>query len=102
METIIVVIFILGYLAITLEHTFKIDKLVPALLMMALVWACIAFGLPDISSWFDSTKHHLVENFGNLPMHAEHHGASKMLWLEETLLFHFGKTCEILIFLIGL
>ena len=34
-------------------------------------------------------------------MHAEHHGASKMLWLEETLLFHFGKTCEILIFLIG-
>ena len=34
-------------------------------------------------------------------MHAEHHGASKMHWLEETLLFHFGKTCEILIFLIG-
>ena len=101
METIIVVIFILGYLAITLEHTFKIDKLVPALLMMALVWACIAFGLPDISSWFDSTKHHLVDNFSSLPMHAEHHGASKMLWLEETLLFHFGKTCEILIFLIG-
>lgn len=101
METIIVVIFILGYLAITLEHTFKIDKLVPALLMMALVWACIAFGLTDISSWFDSTKHHLVDNFGSLPTHAEHHGASKMLWLEETLLFHFGKTCEILIFLIG-
>ena len=101
METIIVVIFILGYLAITLEHSFKIDKLVPALLMMALVWACIAFGLPDFSSWFDSTKHHLVDNFGSLPMHAEHHGASKMLWLEETLLFHFGKTCEILIFLIG-
>ena len=101
METIIVVIFILGYLAITLEHTFKIDKLVPALLMMALVWACIAFGLADISSWFDSTKHHLVDNFSSLPMHAEHHGASKMLWLEETLLFHFGKTCEILIFLIG-
>ena len=101
METIIVVIFILGYLAITLEHTFKIDKLVPALLMMALVWACIAFGLPDVSSWFDSTKHHLVDNFNSLPMDAEHHGASKMLWLEETLLFHFGKTCEILIFLIG-
>ena len=45
METIIVVIFILGYLAITLEHTFKIDKLVPALLMMALAWACVAIGI---------------------------------------------------------
>ena len=26
---------------------------------------------------------------------------SKMSWMEDTLLHHFGKTCEILIFLIG-
>ena len=50
METIIVVVFILGYLAITLEHTLKVDKLVPALLMMAVAWACIAFGLPELTT----------------------------------------------------
>ena len=101
METIIVIIFILGYLAITLEHSIKIDKLVPALLMMALVWACIALGLGDLNHWFDSGHHQLIDDFSQLPLHAEHHHDSKMEWFESTLLHHFGMTCEILIFLIG-
>ena len=101
METIIVVVFILGYLAITLEHTLKVDKLVPALLMMAVAWACIAFGLPEFTTWFDSSQHQLISGFSDLPHDSEHHGLSKMHYLEETLLHHFGKTCEILIFLIG-
>ena len=101
METIIVVVFILGYLAITLEHSLKVDKLVPALLMMAVAWACIAFGLPEFTTWFDSSQHQLVNGFSDLPHDSEHHGLSKMHYLEETLLHHFGKTCEILIFLIG-
>ena len=101
MEIAIVVIFILGYLAITLEHSIKIDKLVPALLMMALVWACIALGLADLTNWFDSDHHMMLENFTDLPHHAEHHQESKMEWFKSTLLHHFGLTCEILIFLIG-
>ena len=36
MEQLILIVFALGYLAITLEHTLKVDKLIPALLMMAL------------------------------------------------------------------
>ena len=35
METILLGIFITGYLLITLEHSLKIDKLIPALAMMA-------------------------------------------------------------------
>ena len=35
METIIIIVFVLGYLAITLEHNLHIDKLIPALAMMA-------------------------------------------------------------------
>ena len=101
METAIVIVFILGYLAITLEHSIKIDKLVPALLMMAISWALIAFGLDNFNHWFDSSKHIMVESFSSLPHHIEHHGISKMSWFEDTLLHHFGKTCEILIFLIG-
>ena len=101
METAIVIVFIIGYLAITLEHSIKIDKLVPALLMMAISWALIAFGLDNFTNWFDSNNHTLVSGFSSLPHHSDLHGASKMRWFEETLLHHFGKTCEILVFLIG-
>ena len=101
METAIVIVFIIGYLAITLEHSIKIDKLVPALLMMAISWALIAFGLDNFTNWFDSNNHTLVSGFSSLPHQSDLHGASKMRWFEETLLHHFGKTCEILIFLIG-
>ena len=101
METAIVIIFILGYLGITLEHSIKIDKLVPALLMMAISWALIAFGLDDFVNWFDSDSHEMVKGFASLPHEAHGHGPSKMMWFENTLLHHFGKTCEILVFLIG-
>ena len=101
METAIVIIFILGYLGITLEHSIKIDKLVPALLMMAISWALIAFGLDDFVNWFDSDSHEMVKGFASLPHEAHGHGPSKMMWFESTLLHHFGKTCEILVFLIG-
>jgi Na+/H+ antiporter NhaD/arsenite permease-like protein len=106
MEIFIIIVFVLGYLAITLEHSIKIDKLVPALLMMALAWAAIAFGLDGFTSWFDS--HHsamlsgqtladgsVMQNFVDL-VHLE-----KLHLMESTLLHHFGKTCEILIFLVG-
>ena len=101
MEAIIVVIFIVGYLAITLEHNLKVDKLVPALLMMALAWACVAIGIDGFENWFDSSNHEMVKDFSSLPMEGHHGAASKMGWLEGTLLHHFGKTCEILIFLVG-
>ncbi len=110
METAIVIVFIVGYLAITLEHSLKIDKLVPALLMMAAAWALVAFGLEGFDTWFDSAGSHMLngkegfQNFKDLPLHSEHAGHaldSKSSWLEHTLLHHFGKTCEILIFLVG-
>ena len=101
MEVFIVVTFILGYIAITLEHPLKIDKLIPALVMMAVAWAGIAFGLDGFKTWFDPHSHQMVEGFSNLTLHGDHGSASKMSWMEDTLLHHFGKTCEILIFLIG-
>lgn len=36
-ETIIISVFVLGYLAIAFEHSLKIDKLIPALIMMAVM-----------------------------------------------------------------
>jgi Na+/H+ antiporter NhaD/arsenite permease-like protein len=95
MEIAIVVVFILGYLAITLEHNLKIDKLVPALSMMAICWALIAFGLDGFQYWFDSGNHALIDAFASFG-HEE-----KLHLMEETLLHHLGKTAEILFFLLG-
>lgn len=102
METVIILVFVFGYLAITLEHNLKIDKLIPALVMMAICWALIALGLEGFSEWFDSAKHGLVEGFSNLPVeNIANPEESKMHLMEETLLHHLGKTAEILVFLLG-
>ena len=83
METLIIIIFVLGYLAITLEHSLKLDKLIPALAMMAVLWAIIALAHMDV----------FEVNTSLLELESTH--------LEEILLHHLGKTAEILVFLLG-
>lgn len=82
METILIIVFVLGYLGIALEHTFKIDKLIPALGMMAILWALIALNHLDVFE--------IIPGVGK----EAHH-------LEGVLLHHLGKTAEILVFLMG-
>ncbi|MFY0604899.1 MAG: sodium:proton antiporter NhaD [Flavobacteriaceae bacterium] len=95
MESVIIIVFIVGYLAITLEHNLKLDKLIPALAMMAICWAVVALGIDSFSNWFDSSAHSLVEGFADKSHEAKTH------LVEETLLHHLGKTAEILVFLLG-
>ena len=83
MDTLILIVFVLGYLLITLEHNLKVDKLIPALAMMGIMWALISLGELEVFN-VDAALHKLV------PTH-----------LEEVLLHHLGKTAEILTFLIG-
>ena len=83
MEVVIVSVFVIGYLLITLEHSLKIDKLIPALSMMALLWAIISlWHLPVFE--VNATLKQLE------PTH-----------IDEILLHHLGKTAEIIIFLLG-
>ena len=95
MEAAIILVFVMGYLGITLEHNLKIDKLIPALIMMAICWALIALGIETFPQWFDSAKHTLLEGFSGFT------SDEKMHLMEETLLHHLGKTAEILVFLLG-
>ena len=83
METLIIVVFFLGYLAITLEHNLKIDKLIPALAMMAILWALISLTHLPVFDIDTVTR----------SLHETH--------IEEILLHHLGKTAEILVFLLG-
>lgn len=101
MELVIITVFVLGYAAITLEHNLKVDKLIPALLMMALAWAFLAFGLDGFTSWFDSAKHHLMDGSHGTQLFSGLDHEGKLHVMENTLLHHFGKTCEILMFLVG-
>ena len=94
METFIVGVFVVGYLAIIFEHNLKIDKLIPALIMMAFAWASIAFGLDSFTTWFDSHNSSILDIVG--VGHDE-----RLHLMESTLLHHFGKTSEILMFLVG-
>ena len=81
-EIIIIAVFILGYLGIAFEHSFKIDKLIPALGMMAILWALIAVNHLEVFE--------IIPRIGK----ESHH-------VEGVLLHHLGKTAEILFFLMG-
>ena len=83
METVIIFLFVFGYLGITLEHNLKVDKLIPALSMMALMWAIIS--LAHLPVFEVNTELKQLD-----PAH-----------IDEILLHHLGKTAEIIIFLLG-
>lgn len=93
MASIIILIFVIGYLSITLEHPLKLDKTVPALIMASLIWAVLAIGFTQ--GWFD------VINTEEQAFNFLRGGETAMEGFEGTLLHHLGKTAEILIFLIG-
>ena len=83
MDLVLISVFIIGYFLITVEHYIKIDKLIPALAMMAIMWAIVALNHLPV---FDINTQ-LLEL---VPTHTD-----------EAMLHHLGKTAEILIFLLG-
>jgi len=94
MESILILLFVIGYLSITLEHPLKLDKTVPALLMAALMWALLSVGFHQ--GWFSVVDGNgTVFNIDSGDVHQQEHG------FEGLLLHHIGKVAEILIFLIG-
>jgi Na+/H+ antiporter NhaD/arsenite permease-like protein len=94
MTSILILIFVIGYLSITLEHPLKLDKTVPALIMASVMWAFLSIGFN--LGWFsliDSNGE--VFNIGSKTLEENQEG------LHSILMHHFSATAEILIFLIG-
>ncbi len=94
----IILCFVIGYLVIVFEHPLKLDKTVPAILMGAVMWALLAMGFYggslSVIDAHDPMHPHIYDMFNGMDKTAA--GGFKGI-----LLHHFGKTSEILIFLIG-
>ena len=59
--TLMFIVFVLGYMAIALEHSIKVDKAASALFIGALCWAFYAFS-PEVTPHIleDNIQHHII------------------------------------------
>ncbi len=120
MFLLMIVIFVLGYLAIALEHPLKVDKAVSALAIGTLCWVAYIFGAFDIfssglspafSSYVAAKEgiqdEIVLKSFLGSLIHLE--GAERHEWLEIMrewiveiqIIEHLGEIAEILFFLLG-
>lgn len=98
MFVLMVVVFILGYLAIALEHPIKVDKAASALIIGTLCWVVYIIGAKDIFSlgfspaWEKFSHDHSVW----LTIEAAHE-----FIVDYEIIHHLGEIAEILFFLLG-
>ena len=95
-----VVVFVLGYLAIALEHPLHVDKAIPALAIGTLLWVLYIFGAYDI---FTAG---LSEAWNSYIQGGDHHGeqgiqAMRHFIVDKEIIHHLGEISEILFFLLG-
>ena len=69
----LVLIFICGYMLIATEQWHRIDKLIPAILMMVLSWGLL-FTFPDrIAQWLDpASAEHILSKLGFIQIGRAH------------------------------
>ena len=93
-----VVIFVLGYLAIALEHPLKVNKAASALLLGSLTWVAYIMGAADIFNSGVSTAWN--EFFAAHPDANNLHGYVDFI-VHHEIIEHLGEISEILFFLLG-
>ncbi|MCK4923100.1 MAG: sodium:proton antiporter NhaD [Bacteroidales bacterium] len=114
-----VVIFVMGYIAIALEHPLKVDKAVSALAIGTLVWVAFILGAFDIlTQGFSPGFQDFVMDHENLDSAgakefigalAHTHGEESHHWIHlmkewivhNQIIHHLGEISEILFFLLG-
>ena len=93
-----VVIFVLGYTAIALEHPLKIDKAASALILGTMVWVVYMLGAEGILhlGFSPSWEAFMAANPDSHGLHAIHE-----FIVEKEIIHHLGEISEILFFLLG-
>ncbi len=104
MFVLMVVVFVLGYIAIALEHPLKIDKAATALIIGSLTWTIYVLGSADILSMLDETGNYISASWGKYlsanPNANNHEGMVHFIGHSD-ILHHLGEIAEILFFLLG-
>ncbi len=105
MFIVMIVVFVLGYLAIALEHPLRVDKAVPALMIGTLVWVFYILGAFDI---FTSGLSESWNTYSEGLSHGDAvHGSESMIdqmrdfIVHHEIIHHLGEISEILFFLLG-
>ena len=93
-----VVVFVLGYTAIALEHPLKVDKAASALLIGTLCWVIYILGAEDILHMGFSPAWEAFK-----ATHPDVHGlhAIHEFIVDKEIIHHLGEISEILFFLLG-
>jgi Na+/H+ antiporter NhaD/arsenite permease-like protein len=95
-----VVVFVLGYIAIALEHPLRVDKAVPALMIGSLLWVLYMIGAQDIFNAGLSVAWN--EFIHGEAAHGEHGiQAMRHFIADHEIIHHLGEVSGILFFLFG-
>ena len=98
MELVIIILFVIGYVLIALEHPLKISKTATSLVTGVLCWALFVMSEPS-SSLQQSEQY---TNFVNGLVSTEHEaGAAHTEYVVESLGHHLNEIAQILFFLMG-
>lgn len=103
MEAVIIVIFVLGYLCIALEHPIKINKTASALVTGVLCWTLFVISEPTSTLLETESFKHFLEN---LKSHAANFSSLTPAeihteFVVESLGHHLNEIAQILFFLMG-
>ena len=99
-----VIIFVLGYTMIALEHPLKIDKAASALLIGSLTWVVYILGSHDILGMVDEAGKHISaawEHFLHANPGKDNHEGMIEFIAHHEVLHHLGEIAQILFFLLG-
>lgn len=92
MFSIMIIVFIAGYIAIALEHPLKVNKTATALMLAVLMWVLLIYSGASVLVNTDALQAFLAENTSK----------SFTEWVaHDQMLSHLGDISEILFFLIG-
>ncbi len=101
------IVFVLGYLAIALEGPIKVDKAASALLLGVIIWVVYIYGLPDVlnlgfsPAWKEFLKSSDLANFKHKYEGATLLAEMKYFITDHEVVRHLGDLAQILFFLLG-
>ena len=104
---IMVIVFVLGYTAIALEHPLKVDKAASALILSVLIWVVFLTDLSGIlrlgfsNAWITFQESTGMTEFQKIHPEAGLLEQMKYFVVDNQIVEHLGEISEILFFLLG-